>query len=151
MSDAGNRAASALQDSQSAHASSVGFWDVVGVAMNVTVGETLRGIGNGVASFVNAVAAHPDEWIALLLGVGSMEGGVAAFAGGVALDATVAGAPAGVAVNVAAAGVVAGGAAVTAASMSKAAAAGRRRGPGPAVHERGDGGIEAGEVSRLER
>jgi uncharacterized protein YukE len=119
VSDAGNRAASALQDSQSAHASTVGFWDVVGVAMNVTVGETLRGIGNGVASFVNAVAQHPDEWIALLLGVGSMEGGVAAFTGGVALDATVAGAPAGVAVNVAAAGVVAGGAAVTAASMSK--------------------------------
>ena len=119
VSDAGNRAASALQDSQSVHASTVGFWDVVGVAMNVTVGETLRGIGNGVASFVNAVAQHPDEWIALLLGVGSMEGGVAAFTGGVALDATVAGAPAGVAVNVAAAGVVAGGAAVTAASMSK--------------------------------
>ena len=119
VSDAGNRAASALQDSQSVHASTVGFWDVVGVAMNVTVGETLRGIGNGVASFVNAMAQHPDEWIALLLGVGSMEGGVAAFAGGVALDATVAGAPAGVAVNVAAAGVVAGGAAVTAASMSK--------------------------------
>ncbi len=81
VAGAGNRAASALHESQSVHASTVGFWDVVGVVMNVTVGETLRGIGNGVASFVNAVAQHPDEWIALLLGVGSMEGGVAAFAG----------------------------------------------------------------------
>ncbi len=119
VADAGDRAASALHESQSVHASTAGFWDVVGVALNATVGETVRGIGNGVASFANAVTRHPDEWIALVLGLLTIEGGVAAFTGGVALDASGAGAPAGVAVNVAAAGVVAGGAAVAGASMSK--------------------------------
>lgn len=95
VTDAGNLAASALRESQSVHASSAGFWDVVGVALKATVGETVRG------------------------GLLSIEGGAAAFAGGVALDASGAGAPAGVAVNIAAAGVVAGGAVVAGASMSK--------------------------------
>jgi uncharacterized protein YukE len=117
VADAGDRAAAALHDSQ--HGRPIGFWDVVGVALDATVGTQLRDLGNGLASLANAMSQHPDELGSLLLGLVSMQGGMDGFVGGVALDATGAGAPVGVAANVASVGLVVGGATLAGASMSK--------------------------------
>jgi uncharacterized protein YukE len=115
VTDAGNRAASAVRASQSTKPTSLGFWDLVGG----TVGNFLGNMGNSAASLMNAMAQHPDEYASVVMGLLSMQGGAAAFAGGLALDATGAGTVAGVAVNVASAGLVVGGATVASAGMSK--------------------------------
>ncbi len=115
VSDAGNRAASALHNAQSLSPPTVGFWD--GVAG--TAGDVLRGIGNSVASLGNAMSKHPDESLSFILGLLSMQGGMDVFAGGLALDASGVAAPAGVAVNIAAVGLVASGAGVATASATK--------------------------------
>ncbi|CAN5294396.1 hypothetical protein BH11ACT2_BH11ACT2_03880 [soil metagenome] len=113
-----------------------GFWEKVGDGAL----DVVSTVGNGVASFGNAMVEHPGETATLIGGLLTMAGGEAIEGGGVALDATGVGAIGGVPLNIIGAGVIGAGATATTVAGSSLA-----------QHAMSDSSTSPFDTGRLER
>lgn len=113
---AAERSAAALNTAADAAPAGPDFWALAGEAISLAwdlqalqAQNTFAIAANSTASFVNALAQHPDMLWEILGGIGLISIGTGGEAGGFALDATGVGALGGVPLNIAAAGALGAG------------------------------------------